>query len=74
MFGSSTNTFGSATASTNSLGQTNVFGSSHSEHRYCVVNIVMVGGKVTAVNYIGRTGGLTTQGEQCAFAVQNCVQ
>ena len=84
--GGDTNSFGSATASTNSLGytnatgsmnslgQTNVFGSSYSVHRYCVVNVVMAGGRVIAVNYTGRTGGWASQGEQCAFAVQNCVQ
>lgn len=72
--GGDTNNFGSATGSTNSLGDTHVFGSSHSVHRYCVVNIVMAGGRVTAVNYTGRTGGWASQGEQCAFAVQNCVQ
>jgi hypothetical protein len=72
--GGDTNTVGSATASTSSLGHTNMFGSSYSAHRYCVVNIVMAGGRVTAVNYTGRTGGWASQGEQCAFAVQNCVQ
>jgi len=72
--GGDTNSFGNATASTNSLGYTNVFGSPSSLHRYCVVNIVMTGGRVRAVNYNGRTGGWASQGEQCAFAVQNCVQ
>lgn len=72
--GGDTNSFGSATGSTNSLGYTNVIGSSSRVHRYCVVNIVMTGGRVTAVNYTGRTGGWASQGEQCAFAVQNCVQ
>ena len=78
--GGDTNTFISATGSTNSLGQTNAFGSSHHVHlycvvnMYCVVNIVMSGGRVTAVNYTGRTGRWATQGEQCAFAIQNCVQ
>jgi len=70
VFGSPTNAFGSTTASTSA----NVFGSSYSVHRYCVVNIVMTGGRVTAVNYTGRTGGWGSQGEQCAFAVQNCFQ
>jgi len=26
------------------------------------------------VNYSGPTGGLITEGEQCAFAVQNCTK
>jgi hypothetical protein len=72
--GGDTNSVGSAIGSTNSLGNTNVFGSSQSVHRYCVVNIVMAAGKITAVNYTGRIGGWASQGEQCAFAVQNCVQ
>lgn len=42
--------------------------------RYCVVNVVMNGGRVSRVNYSGPTGGLITGGEQCAFAVQNCVR
>ncbi len=45
-------------------------GTSYSTRKYCVVNVVMSGDRVTAVNYTGRTGGL---GEQCAFAVKNCV-
>ncbi len=44
------------------------------EQRYCKVDIVMSQGAVSAVNYSGPTGGLLTSGEQCAFAVQNCVQ
>jgi len=75
--GGDTSSFGSATASTNPyvpFGETHVSGSSHHVHLYCVVNIVMAGGRVTAVNYTGRTGRRATQGEQCAFAVQNCVQ
>ena len=44
-----------------------------SSHRYCVVNVVMSAGRVSQVNYSGPTGGLLTPGEQCAFAVQNCV-
>jgi hypothetical protein len=75
--GGDTKTFGSATSFTNPyvpFGQAHVYGSSHSAHRYCVVSIVMAGGRVAAVNYTGRTGGWATQGEQCAFAIQNCVQ
>jgi hypothetical protein len=72
LFASSAGGFGSGTVS--SFGHTNAFGSSETEHRYCVVNVVMAGGKVSAVNYSGRTGGWASQGEQCAFAVQNCVQ
>ena len=45
-----------------------------SEQRFCKVDIVMSKGAVSEVNYSGPTGGLLAPGEQCAFAVQNCVQ
>jgi hypothetical protein len=38
-----------------------------------MVNVVMTDGRVSNVNYVGDTGGPITQGEQCAFAVRNCV-
>ena len=41
--------------------------------RFCTVNVVMNQSGVTQVNYVGPTGGLLTAGEQCAFAVANCV-
>jgi len=50
------------------------FGSSISTRRFCTVNVVMASGAVSAVNYVGPTGGLLTAGEQCAFAVDACVQ
>ncbi|MGX4804865.1 hypothetical protein [Bradyrhizobium guangdongense] len=42
--------------------------------RFCRVNVVMSGGQVSAVNYLGQTGGLLTSGEQCAYAVDACVK
>jgi hypothetical protein len=45
-----------------------------SSRRYCTVNVVMGAGRVSRVNYSGPTGGLLTGGDQCAFAVQNCVR
>lgn len=48
--------------------------SGFSEKRFCVVNLVMAGGKVKAVNYNGPTGGVFTKGEQCAYAIENCVK
>ena len=45
-----------------------------SERRFCKVDIVMTKGVVSAVNYSGPTGGALAPDEQCAFAVQNCVQ
>jgi len=44
-----------------------------SSRRFCTVNVVMNQSRVSQVNYIGPTGGLLTAGEQCAFAVANCV-
>ena len=41
--------------------------------RYCVVNVTMSEDRVSRINNVAPTGGLLTQGEQCAFAVQNCV-
>jgi hypothetical protein len=42
--------------------------------RYCNVTILMTGGTVSAVRYQGPTGGLITQGEQCAYAVDACLK
>ncbi len=72
--GGDTDTFGSASGFANQTSSATVFGWAHSHHRYCIVNVVMKGGVVAAVNYTGRTGGRNSQGEQCAFAIQNCVQ
>jgi hypothetical protein len=68
-----TDSFGSAFG-TGGWRWANVFGSSVSESRFCRVDVVMTGDRVTRVNYSGPTGGLLTKGEQCAFAVTNCVQ
>lgn len=43
-------------------------------HRYCEVTFVLKDGVVQKVNYQGRTGGLLTKGEQCAFIVENCLK
>jgi hypothetical protein len=43
-----------------------------STRRFCKVNVVMVGGAVSTVNYSGPTGGLLSAGEQCAYAVERC--
>lgn len=58
-----------ATASYDRYGGTAV-----SSSRFCKINIVFAGGQVSAVNYIGPTGGLLTAGEQCAYAVNPCVK
>jgi hypothetical protein len=72
--GGDTTTVSTANGSVDAAGNASAFGTSQSAHRYCVVNVVMTAGKVSAVNYTGRTGGWASQGEQCAFAVQNCLQ
>ena len=52
------------------------FGTSftHTQRRYCIVNITVQDGVVQRLNYVGRTGGLLTKGEQCGFAVEACVE
>lgn len=72
--GGDSRTFSSASGSVDAAGNASAFGTSVTQHRYCLVNVVMTGDRVSAVNYVGRTGGLITKGEQCAFAVQNCVE
>jgi hypothetical protein len=49
------------------------FGGGVSTSRSCKVDVVMQGGQVAQVNYSGPTGGLLTKGEQCAFAIENCL-
>ena len=38
----------------------------------CTTNVTMMDGKVKRMNYVGPTGGLLSQNEQCFFAVANC--
>tara|TARA_R110000803_G_scaffold134509_3_gene201600 strand:+ start:95 stop:517 length:423 start_codon:yes stop_codon:yes gene_type:complete len=54
----------------------NIFGSSstNTTFRSCKINVVMKNNLVERIDYSGRTGGLFTKGEQCAFAVENCVK
>jgi outer membrane protein assembly factor BamE (lipoprotein component of BamABCDE complex) len=54
-------------------GQSEVWSyASGNDHR-CTVNVVLVFGRVSQVNYSGPTGELLSNGDQCAFAAQNCV-
>ena len=46
---------------------------SDSQGRSCTVNINFQQKIVRSVNYAGPTGGLLTQGEQCAYVIQNCI-
>ena len=75
-------TFGSSTTNASVYGnrnyatgeaQTTSSGFGIAKSRYCVVNVTMHEGRVARLNYVGPTGGLLTQGEQCAFVIQNCV-
>ena len=63
-----------SSGSANIQGKT-VTGSSSTvtRNRSCTINVVMKNEIVQRVNYSGRTGGLLTKGEQCAYAVENCV-
>lgn len=54
--------------------QTNSTGFSISRRRYCIVNVTLNAGRVTGINYVGPTGGLVSVGEQCAYALQNCLR
>ena len=66
-------TYNSGNGRTDAAIDGNAFGASAiSTQRFCTVNVVMTGGRVSSLNYNGPTGGLITPGEQCAFAVQNC--
>jgi hypothetical protein len=75
---SNSTTNGSVTSSVpgRATGQANTYGIGigATSRRFCTVNVVMTNGVVTRINYVGPTGGSMTSGEQCAFAVQNCVQ
>jgi hypothetical protein len=68
--------FGSSSVSASGgRGYASLFGtsSSVSQSRFCTVNVTMMNGRVQALNYTGPTGGLLTEGEQCAFVLKNCV-
>jgi len=62
------------TSQTSGSASTNVFGVGVSRRLYCAVNIVFMDDRVSKVNYSGPTGVLLAPKEQCAYAVQNCLQ
>lgn len=62
-----------AHASANNWGGGLVTGSVSSSSRYCMINIAMRDHAVQSVSYSGPTGGLLTDGEQCAFATRACL-
>jgi hypothetical protein len=66
--------YNSGNGQTDTVGNRSLFAATAvSTQRFCTVNVVMAQGRVASLNYNGPSGGLITQGEQCAFAVQNCV-
>lgn len=40
---------------------------------YCIVDVVMADSRVSRINYSGPSGAILVPDEQCAFAVENCV-
>jgi outer membrane protein assembly factor BamE (lipoprotein component of BamABCDE complex) len=46
---------------------------SSSRGRSCTVNVEFQSDTVKKVTYLGRTGGPLTSGEQCAYAVSECI-
>jgi hypothetical protein len=67
-----TDTFVTGSTQANMLGNSG-YAAGTTSRRYCVVNIAIENDRVGNVSYVGPTGGLVTQGEQCAFVVQNCL-
>ena len=45
----------------------------NSSYRFCDITITLKNDKVQRVSYSGKTGGFLTQGEQCAYVLENCV-
>ena len=56
------------------LSSTTAVASGKSTRRYCEATFILQDGFVQKINYQGRTGGLLTKGEQCAFIVENCMK
>jgi hypothetical protein len=45
-----------------------------SSQKSCTIKLVMVAGRVNRLSYVGATGGPLAPGEQCVFALENCVR
>lgn len=54
--------------------ETSGWGWSTRRNRGCTVSVVLTDAKVSRITYNGPTGGPLTKGEQCAYAVENCVK
>jgi outer membrane protein assembly factor BamE (lipoprotein component of BamABCDE complex) len=65
----------SANFSSQSFGTSSMsmFGSGVSQRFYCTVNVIFKNDIVYKINYVGPTGPSLAPGEQCAYAVKNCV-
>lgn len=74
--GTSYTTGSSYSTGYSSTGSASTYGSASGvvQNRSCKIDLVISSDVVRRVLYSGRTGGLLTKGEQCAFAVENCVQ
>jgi len=57
-----------------SISQSTAIATGIRNRRYCEATFILKDGIVQKVNYQGRTGGLLTKGEQCAFIVENCLK
>jgi outer membrane protein assembly factor BamE (lipoprotein component of BamABCDE complex) len=55
----------------NDYGTASVYGGN--PQGFCTVSIAFQDGKVSQVNYVGPTGRFEGRGEQCAYAVRNCL-
>jgi hypothetical protein len=44
------------------------------KRKYCIATFAIEDNKIVKINYQGRTGGLLTAGEQCAFVVEGCIK
>ena len=56
------------------VGSSTAVGVIGTQKRYCEVTFILKDNRVQKVNYTGRTGGLATEGEQCAFVLENCLR
>lgn len=69
---------GTANSVRDPVGRTTTFGGGflsafQTEQLGCIVNVVMREDRVTAVRYVGNTGIGLGKGEQCYYAVENCL-
>ena len=62
------------TGAANSSSSNVMFGAYRAAQRDCEATFILKDGIVQNVSYLGRTEGLLTKGEQCAFIVESCLQ